>query len=58
MIYLNWKGPLGRETVDEVDPADFTSRRAAMQYAKTLRREYAIVHMDVYTSSRACKGWK
>jgi len=57
MIYLNWCGPCGRETVDEIDVSDYKSRREAMGYAKTLVSEYVTAGMDVYTSSRACGDW-
>ena len=58
MIFLNWKGPQGRETVDEINVSEFASRRAAMRYAATLQREYAIAGMFVYTSTRKCGNWK
>jgi hypothetical protein len=57
-VYLNWKGPRGRETVDVVirselklSPRDF-SREVAR-----LCSEYAMSGMNVYPSSRCCAGW-
>ena len=55
--YLNWKGPKGRETVDELNSSDFTSFR---EFKKELRRligEYQMVGMVVYSSSRKCQNW-
>lgn len=57
VVYLNWKGPKGRETVDEVRSEDFDGWRAFRAEARRLCREYAMCGMAVYRSSRACKGW-
>ena len=59
-VYLNWKGPDGRETVDEFTqgsdnaPAD---RRAFNAYVKQMVAEYHLAGVPVYRSSRPCKGW-
>ena len=53
IIYLNWRGPAGRETVDSVDPADWPSLDAAKAEASRLVCEYALAGMPgVYQSSR------
>jgi hypothetical protein len=59
-IYLNWKGPQGRETVDEVshDPEHWPTARAMRAEARRLVSEYAMCGMNVYTSSRPCSNWK
>lgn len=58
-IFLNWKGPQGRETVDEVqqDMQHWPDARAMRKEAQRLAREYAMAGMAVYLSSRPCKGW-
>jgi len=58
MIYLNWQGPAGRETLDELDPADFKTYRELLAESRRLISEYALAGMAVYSSSRACKGWR
>ena len=59
-IYLNWKGPQGRETVDEIDvqPEYYPNARAMRAEARRLCREYAMAGMDVYQSSRPCANWR
>ena len=59
-IFLNWKGPQGRETVDSVDPHPeyFPTRRAMVKEARRLEAEYAMCGMAVYQSSRPCANWK
>ena len=59
-VYLNLRGPAGRETVDQftrgedspVDP------RAFRRYVRDMVSEYHLAGMPVYTSSRACAGWR
>ena len=55
--YFNFRGQQGRETVDELDPADFPDRKAVAFHRDRLQSEYALAGMAVYTSSRACAGW-
>lgn len=59
--FLNWRGPAGRETVDELSRADFPpGRDGARAFRAELARlcsEYALCGMAVYVSSRACAGW-
>ena len=58
VVYLNWKGPQGRETVDELDRATFPDFKAFRAEKLRLIREYAMAGMSgVYSSSRPCKGW-
>lgn len=56
-VYLNWKGPQGRETVDQIDLADFTNAREMRAEVRRLIDEYKLCRMDVYSSSRPCAGW-
>lgn len=58
MRYLNWKGPQGRETVDELDPEDFNTLAEYKQEARRLASEYTLAGMaGVYWSGRPCKNW-
>lgn len=62
-IFLNWKGPQGRETVDEVRPDDLAATwegdsAAARKEARRLVSEYSLAGMNVYQSSRPCANWK
>ena len=59
-VFLNWKGPAGRETVDEYTrgedaPADW---RGFRHYIEQMVAEYQMAGMDVYTSSRPCANWR
>lgn len=59
-VYLNWKGPQGRETLDEFTrgknaPAGFREFR---QYVRGMLREYVLSGMDAYRSGRPCRGWR
>ena len=58
-VYLNMRGPAGRETVDEFTrgqdaPAD---SREFRRYVRDMVAEYHMSGVPVYTSSRACAGW-
>lgn len=59
--YFNWKGPQGRETVDELSRSDFPSGiNGYREYRREVSRligEYSMAGMAVYSSSRHCKGW-
>jgi hypothetical protein len=57
-VFLNWKGPQGRETVDELDRADFADNKAFRAELNRLCSEYSMAGMAVYSSSRACANWK
>jgi hypothetical protein len=55
--YLNMKTAHGTETVDEIRRADFASFRMYHAEVKRLANEYRMAGMNVYTSTRPCKGW-
>lgn len=57
-VYLNWKGPQGRETVDEFEQEKGQSRRDFLTYVRNMVREYHLGGMGVYRSSRPCNGWE
>lgn len=57
-VYLNWRGPAGRETVDEFTPGiNAPSGRKFRAYVRRMVSEYHMSGMIVYVSSRPCKGW-
>lgn len=58
MTFLNWKGPAGRETVDQLDRKEFESFKAYQAEFRRLCAEYRLAGMDVYASSRCCANWK
>jgi hypothetical protein len=56
--YLNWKGPQGRETIDEFDSTGMPWREARAERAR-LVDEYAMAGMPgAYWSSRMCANWR
>lgn len=57
-VFLNWKGPKGRETVDELTREPGQSPREFRAYVREMVAEYSLAGMAVYTSSRACANWK
>ena len=58
MRFLNWQGPDGLETIDELSRADFPpgreGRRAYAAELARLRGEYALAGMSAYWSGRPC----
>lgn len=57
--FLNWRGPCGRETIDQLDSSDFPTRAAYRAEQSRLAGEYALAGMaGAYWSSRPCKGWR
>lgn len=55
MAYLNWN----HETIDELNPKDFSDWKAFRLEKSRLLSEYALAGMGgAYWSSRPCKGWK
>lgn len=56
-VYLNWRGPKGRETVDEFSPEPGQDMKDFRKYVREMVGEYCLVGMRVYRSSRPCKGW-
>ena len=57
-VFLNWRGPAGRETVDEFSPEPGQDRRAFRRYVRDMVAEYHLAGMAVYPSSRPCRGWR
>lgn len=57
-VFFNWRGPSGRETVDELDSSEFSTRAEFVKERNRLVSEYTLAGMAVYTSSRACNGWQ
>jgi len=58
-VYLNWNGPVGKETVDEftrgVDtPLGWNDFHT---YIREIVNEYHLAGMNVYISTRPCKNW-
>jgi len=58
MTYYNIKTNHGIETVDELDPKDFASRREFLKERKRLRKEYWVAGIEVYTSARPTRDWR
>lgn len=56
--YLNWKGPQGRETIDEITRADFPTYQAFRLELRRLLSEYALAGMFCIPSTRPCANWK
>lgn len=57
MRYLNLKTSYRVETVDELDPKDFTTRREFRKELNRLVSEYHLAGMHVYVSQRCDKTW-
>lgn len=57
-VFLNWKGPQGRETVDELSDSDFATWKEFRGEVRRLCGEYSLAGMSVYPSSRCCANWK
>jgi len=57
-IYLNLKGPQGRETVEELTREAGQTYKEFMRYVREMVREYQIAGMNVYRSSRCCANWR
>jgi hypothetical protein len=58
IVYLNWKGPQGRETVDEVFREPGQPSRDFRAYVRSIVAEYHLAGMNVYRSSRPCANWR
>jgi hypothetical protein len=58
VTYLNWRGPQGRETVDQLDSKDFPDWKAVRTELRRLIGEYSLCGMAVYPSTRMCGNWK
>lgn len=61
VMFINWKGDCGRETIDEVRREDF-SQMSWGEFREECRRligEYSLAGMGgAYLSSRCCANWK
>jgi len=57
-VYLNWKGPQSRETVDEFSREPGQTYKDFMRYVREMIGEYRLAGMDVYRSSRCCANWR
>lgn len=61
VMFINWKGGCGRETIDEVRREDFPqmSWREFREECRRLIGEYSLAGMGgAYLSSRCCANWK
>lgn len=61
--YINTKGPMGIETIDELDSKDFKSILEFRRERRKLCEEYELVYRHeertvVYISSRCTKEWR
>lgn len=58
--YMNRRDSRYRETVDELDSADFPSNREFYAECRRLLSEYRMADpaADYTASSRACRGWR
>lgn len=55
-VFINWRGPQGRETIDECEGE---TRRKVRQEARALAGEYAMAYGgNVYLSGRPCANWR
>jgi hypothetical protein len=57
-VYLNWRGPNGKETVDEFEREPGQSPRDFRAYVRQMQDEYAMAGMPTYKSSRPCSNWR
>lgn len=57
-VYLNWRGPRGRETVDEFTKESDKSAKEFRAYVNDMVIEYHVAGMNVYQSSRKCANWE
>ena len=58
MIYFNYRGSQGVETVDELDKKDFNTHKEYREERRRLLKEYRLSGMDVYLSQRSTKEWR
>ena len=56
-VFLNWRGPQGRETVDEFTREENQTPKEFRAYVRKMISEYSLAGMNIYRSSRCCKGW-
>lgn len=58
VIYINYRGPYGVETIDEVRAKDFPTYRAFRREVQRILKEYLMIMPNVYTSTRATREWR
>lgn len=58
MKYLNIHSVYGVETIDELNPKDFETRKEFRKELNRLVSEYHLAGVGVYVSSRCTKEWK
>jgi len=57
-VFLNWRGPAGRETVDEFAPEPGQTGKDFRAYVREMVAEYHLAGMAVYQSARPCANWR
>jgi hypothetical protein len=57
MKYINLKSVYGVETIDELNPKDFSTFKDFRKELKRLIYEYHLAGMNVYSSQRSSKDW-
>ncbi len=58
MIYFNIKTSEGVETIDELNPQDFKTRKEFIKYRRELVNDYLISGHPVYLSQRCTNDWR
>lgn len=59
VVFINWRGGQGRETIDEVRREEFHTSREFRVECRRLIAEYAMGGMaGAYLSTRCCANWK
>jgi len=58
MVYINTKNNYGVETIDQIDPGDFPTRKEYRKEIKNCMDEYRLIYSLVYLSQRCDKTWK
>jgi len=56
--YLNLKTQYGIETIDEIDIYNFKNYNEFKTELRRLIKEYHLIGMNVYTSTRSAKEWR
>lgn len=58
VIYFNMRTNYGIETVDQICESDFNSYKEFRKELQSMRSNYHLAGMPVYTSQRCAKDWK
>lgn len=58
VIYINYRGPYGVETIDEVRAENFPTYRAFRREVQRILGEYSMIMPNVYTSPRSTREWR